>query len=108
MAFLNNLNIVLLKDQFEQCNGSRVEKLSGNRPASHSGKSLFDEANILCRLYNSDLVFSTFGLNWNHEVAPSPIDADIKLIDFNLPNAVNGRPEVILQTVGRKTKKGID
>ena len=63
MPFLDNLDLVVLERELEERNDLGIHELRGDRSAPHARKLLFNEANILARLHDADLIFAALGCN---------------------------------------------
>ena len=67
-----------------------------------------NEANVLARLDDADLILPTLRLHGDHIVATALIEPDIEFVDLDLPNPFDGRAKMVLKAVGRKAEKGVD
>ena len=108
VLLIDHFDFAVLKRQFEEGYNLIIHKLCGDRSAAHIGEFFLDKANVLRGLDNPDLILAAFGLDRDDVVTAAVVYADIKLVDLDLADAFDGRPEVILEAVGRQAKEGVD
>ncbi len=108
VPFLDNFYFVSPYRQLKQCYNTFFHELRGNSSASHSRKSLFNEADVLRRLDNSDLIFTTLRL-YRNDIMTSPfIQSDVEFIDLDLTDVLDCGSEMILKAVGREPQERVD
>ena len=108
MSLLNNSHFVILQGQLEKGNRLILHKLGTNRAAAHSGIFLSDKRDVLACLHDADLILASLGLDRDCKMATIPVDPKVQFVDLDLSNTLHGRPQVILQTVGRQSKESVD
>ncbi len=108
MPLFNDPYFAINKRKLKQRDDLIVHKLCCNCSGAQTREFLFDEAHVLAYLNNPDLIFSAFGLNWNDIVASSPIDPNVKLVYFNLADALDSGAEMILKAISGQPQKDIN
>jgi len=108
VPFLDYLNLIILKCQFENCNNMVIHELGGDGTAAQPRELLLDEADILSGLDNADLILAALGLNRDHIVASALVDPDVEFVDLDLADPLDRRPKMVLQAVGRQPEEGVD
>ena len=84
MPLVDNLYVVALQCQFEQCHHPVIHELSGYGTTAEAGKLLCYKPNVLCGLHYADLIPTSFRLDRYDMVAALLIEANIQFIDLDL------------------------
>lgn len=108
MPFFNNPDLVILQSEFEQSDFPVFHELRCDCPTAHTAKLLLYVADVLNNLYNTYPVLSHLGLNGDNVMTAALVEPDIEFIDLDLPDTVNGRPEMVLEAIGREAKERVD
>lgn len=108
VSFLDNPYLVFLQREFEQRDLSAFHELGGNCTAAHAREFLVDEADVLNDLDDPDPVRAHLGLDRNDVMAAVFVEPDIEFVDLDLSNALDRRPQVVLQAVSRKAEERVD
>ncbi len=108
MTFVNDFDFAVHNGQLKHGNNLVVQKLRGNRAATHAGKLLLGKTDVLNGLDDPNLVSCALGLDWNHVMAAKCINTDVEFVNLNLTNILNRCPKMALQAICRQTKKYVN
>ena len=59
-------------------------------------------------LYNAYMVPASFCLYGDHILAATVVELDAKFIDLDLSHSFDGRPEMVLKTIGREAEERVN
>ena len=105
MLLVDDPHTVVIQGQFEHGDSVIVESVNRYRSADEVRKALLTEGDVLFSLNDTVLVLSYFRLHGNDKLAALTIDADIKLIDLNLPDVFDRGPQMVLKGMCRYSEK---
>ena len=108
IAKQSGAKLVVSDHELEQHDGVGREKLRGDRAATHVREFLPREFHVLIDLDEADLVRASLGLDGDDVMAPMTIQTYIQFVDLDLSEVVDGRPKMVLETVGRDAEEYVD
>jgi len=108
MFFIDHSHLTVLNGQLENRDYFVRHKLSGDRSADEIGKFLGTARDVLLGLNCAKLIAASFGLDGYDKLSSLAINADINLVDFNLPNAFDGCAKVILHRVAGDAEEQVN
>src|SRR5690606_12695171 len=108
VPLVHDLHLLILEAELEDRYDVVLHELRGDRAADEGRVLLLAAQDVLLGLHDADLVRPAFRLYGDDVLAAAPIDADIDLVDFDLPHVAHGRAQVVLERVGRDPEEDID
>ena len=108
VPFVDYLDLARLYCEFKEGDAFFGHELRRYGAANQVWKLLSATQDILLRLNYPMLVATSFCLNWNYELPSMTVEADIYLVDLDLPDVLDGGSQVVLEGVRGNTQEHID
>src|SRR5436853_2417318 len=108
MPLIGNFQRISVDDNLEHGDHIVRHELRRHGAADEVGELLRTTGDVLARLYEGQLIFSTFGLHRNYEVSPASVDTYVHLVDLYLPQIFYSGSQMILQRVRSDAEKDVD